>query len=188
MTRAEQFAQSKRLEILREALDTGAMRQVGRLLNALNPAEIADLLESLPLTQRAIVWELVDLEDEGGVLVEVNDEVRNSLISSMDSAELVAAASNLDLDDLADLLGELPEAINREVLRSLDLSDRLRLQTVLAPALLVLGALALVVDPAYVAMGVPYDLSLGAGTPGQPFSPFGRHVVRGRAAAGKERP
>ena len=127
----EQFAQSTRLQALREALDKGAMRQIGRLLNALNPAEIADLLESLPPTQRAIVWELVDLEDEGGVLVEVNDEVRNSLISQMDSAEVVAAAASLDIDDLADLVSELPDAITREVLRSLDASDRQSLQAVL---------------------------------------------------------
>ena len=127
----EQFAQSTRLQTLREALDKGAMRQIGRLLNALTPAEIADLLESLPPTQRAIVWELVDLEDEGGVLVEVNDEVRNSLISQMDSAEVVAAAAGLDIDDLADLVSELPDAITREVLRSLDVSDRQSLQAVL---------------------------------------------------------
>lgn len=127
----EPFAQSTRLQTLREALDKGAMRQIGRLLNALTPAEIADLLESLPPTQRAIVWELVDLEDEGGVLVEVNDEVRNSLIRQMDSAELVAAAAGLDIDDLADLVSELPDAITREVLRSLDASDRQSLQAVL---------------------------------------------------------
>jgi magnesium transporter len=132
MNRApEQPPQTTRLENLRAALDSGTMRQVGRLLNALNAAEIADLLESLPLAQREIVWELVDAKDEGDVLVEVNDEVRNSLISSMDSEDLVAAAASLDLDDLADLVADLPEAVNREVLRSLDSSDRLRLQAVL---------------------------------------------------------
>ncbi len=123
-----------RLENLHEALDTGTLRHVQRLVNALNPAEIADLLESLPLAQREVVWELVELEDEGDVLVEVNDEVRSSLIKRMDSDEIVAAASTLDIDDLADLLAELPEAVNREVLRSLDLSDRLRLQAVMSHA------------------------------------------------------
>jgi magnesium transporter len=123
--------QSSSLEVLRDALDTGAMRQVRRLVSALKPAEIADLLESLPLAQRKIVWEMVAPEDGGDVLVELNEDVRSSLISDMDSKELVAAAANLDIDDLADLLAELPEAVNREVLRSLDLSDRLRLETVL---------------------------------------------------------
>jgi magnesium transporter len=122
---------SSSLELFREALDTGALRQVRQLVNELKPAEIAGLLESLPLAQRNIVWELVAPEDDGDVLVELNEDVRNSLISGMDSDELVAAAANLDLDDLADLLAELPEAVNRQVLRSLDLSDRLRLQAVL---------------------------------------------------------
>lgn len=119
------------LQALQEALETGAMRQLRRLVNALNPAEIADLLESLPPAQREIVWELIAAEDEGDVLVELNDEVRAMLIGGMETEELVAAAANLDLDDLADLIAELPETVNREVLRSLDASDRHRLQAVL---------------------------------------------------------
>jgi magnesium transporter len=123
--------QATRLEVLRAALDTGTTRHVRRLLSALRPAEVADLLESLPPAQREIVWELVDPADEGDVLVELNEEVRASLISIMASDELVAAASGLDLDDLADLVGELPEAVNRELVRSLDQSDRMRLEAVL---------------------------------------------------------
>ena len=128
---AKHIARSQRLEGLKDALETGALRQVGRMVNALNAAEIADLLESLPMSQREIVWELVDADLEGDVLIEVNEDVRNSLMSSMNSEALVAAAANLHLDDLADIIGELPEAVNREVLRSLDQSDRLRLQAVL---------------------------------------------------------
>jgi magnesium transporter len=119
------------LEALQEALESGTMRRVRRLVNALNAAEIADLLESLPPTQREVVWELIAAEDEGDVLVELNEEVRASLIGSMETAELIAATANLDIDDLADLIADLPEAVNREVLRSLDASDRQRLQAVL---------------------------------------------------------
>ena len=122
---------SASLQALQEALETGTMRQLRRMVNALNHAEIADLLESLPGQQRSIVWELIATEDEGDVLVELNDEVRATLIGAMDTEELVAATANLALDDLADLIAELPEAVNREVLRSLDASDRFRLQNVL---------------------------------------------------------
>jgi magnesium transporter len=132
MTQAqEQIEQSTRLQRLHDALGAGTMRQVRQLVGALNAAEIADLLESLPLPQREVVWALVDIKDEGDVLVELNEEVRSSLIKGMASEELVAAAAGMDIDDLADLVAELPEAVNREVLRSLDLSDRLRLQAVL---------------------------------------------------------
>jgi len=125
-------ARQLQLEALRAALDSGTMRQLRGLIHALHPAEIADLLESLPPPQREIVWELVDAEDEGEVLIALNEEVRGTLIERMDSDELVAAATGLDLDDLADLLAELPETVNVEVLRSLDQSDRLRLEAVLS--------------------------------------------------------
>jgi magnesium transporter len=129
--KAESTAVSASLQALHEALETGTMRQLRRMVNALNHAEIADLLESLPGQQRSIVWELIATEDEGDVLVELNDEVRATLIGAMETEELVAATANLALDDLADLIAELPEAVNREVLRSLDASDRFRLQNVL---------------------------------------------------------
>ncbi len=127
-----QRARSAQLEALHEALDSGAMRQVRSLILALHPAEIADLLESLPPSLRRVVWELVDTDDEGEVLVSLNEEVRSTIIQEMDSKQLVAAATSLDLDDLADLYTELPETVNREVLKSLDQSDQLRLQAVLS--------------------------------------------------------
>jgi magnesium transporter len=121
-----------RLESLRRALDQGTVRQVGRLVNSMHPAEVASLLESLPPAQREIVWDLVDSEVEGDVLVELNEEVRADLIGDMEAEDLVAAAENLELDDLADLLRDLPENVHQQVLRSMDSRDRERLNAVLA--------------------------------------------------------
>lgn len=108
------------------------MRHASRLVNSLHPAEIASLLESLPPAKREIVWEFVEPDLEGDVLVELNEQVRGDLISGMDAEELIAATEDLELDDLADLIGDLPEEVNQRVLRSLDLQDRERLNTVLA--------------------------------------------------------
>ena len=121
-----------RLQMLRSALEGGTLNPVRRMINSLHAAEIGHLLESLPPAERDIVWELVDTKDEGEVLVEVNDEVRSNLIGGMDDRELVAALDGLDMDDLADLFADLPETVNREVLRSMDQRDRDRLQTVLS--------------------------------------------------------
>jgi len=131
-TAVSEETQPTALEALRDALETGGLRKVRGMLHALSPAEIADLLESLPLPQRLVVWNLVDVDDEGDVLVELNEEVRGTLMREMDSERIVAAAAQLDLDDLADLIAELPEAVKQQVVRSLDSSDRMRLQTVLA--------------------------------------------------------
>ena len=121
-----------RLASLRAALESGTLRGARRMINALHPAEIAHLLESLPPPQRELAWELVDMELDGDVLVELSEEVRAELIREMDTHEIVAAAEGLDLDDLADLLAEVPEAVTRQVLRSMDQQDRVRLTAVLA--------------------------------------------------------
>ena len=120
------------LEALKRALDQGTVRQVHRHVNSMHPAEIASLLESLPPAQRELVWDLVDAELEGDVLIELNEEARQGLIREMEPEELVAAAEGLEVDDLADLLRELPEAVNQQVLRSMDSQDRERLNSVLA--------------------------------------------------------
>ena len=99
---AEQNSTQQRLETLTTALHSGTAEQVRQLLASLHPAEIGDLLESLPHGPREILWELVDAEDKGEVLVEVNEEVRAGLIEGMETAQLVAITGGLDTDDLAD--------------------------------------------------------------------------------------
>ena len=121
-----------RLAALREALQTGTLRQAQRMVSTLHPAEIALLLESMPRRQRELVWELIDPELEGDVLIELNENIRQEFIQEMEAEELVAAAESLELDDLADLIGDLPEAVTRQVLRSMDQRDRERLRNVLA--------------------------------------------------------
>jgi len=120
------------LQLLREQLDSGRMRSARLMIHSLHPGEIARLLESLPLRERAVLWEMVDADDEGDVLVEVNDEVRDGLIEGMQTEELIAATDGMEVDDLADLLADLPEAVTQQVLQSLDKVDHERLQQVLA--------------------------------------------------------
>ena len=123
---------TQQLERLQEILDSGALRAAARLLQSLAPAEIAHLLESLPPTQREILWNLVDDENDGEVLVLLADEVRAELVKDMSTAEWLAAAENLDLDDLADLVQEMPHAVTSEVINALDEQHRNRLRTVLS--------------------------------------------------------
>ncbi len=120
------------LDHLSEALNSGTRQQVHHLLKNLSASEIGDLLESLPPAKRLAVWEMTDPELEGDVLVEVNDEVRGTLISGTSPEDLVAAVDDLDLDDLADIFDDLPDAVISEVLRSMDRQDRDRLTQVLS--------------------------------------------------------
>jgi magnesium transporter len=127
---------ARHLERLSEALDSGVQSKVRKLLNSLNGAEIGDLLESLPQSKRQAVWELVkvdlDADVHADVLVEVNDEVRAGLIRDTSPDDLIQAMGDLDIDDLADILNDLPDTVITEVLRAMDRQDRERLAQVMS--------------------------------------------------------
>jgi magnesium transporter len=122
----------RRLAALRSALREGSWRGAARMVAAMHPAEIANLIESLPPAQREVVWNFVEPEVEGDVLVELSDEVRQAFIEGMDADELLAAAEDMELDDLADLVGDLPETVGAQLVKSMDAQDRERLKTVLS--------------------------------------------------------
>lgn len=129
---AERKSTQQRLETLSTALHRGTAVQVQQLLASLHPAEIGDLIQSLPHGPREILWGLVDAEDKGEVLIEVNDDVRAGLIEKMATDQLLAITEGLHTDDLADLLQDLPAALTQELLHSMDKQNRQRLETVLS--------------------------------------------------------
>jgi len=102
------------------------------LLDDLHPADIADILESLPVQKRLVLWELIKSENEGDILIEVSDSVRQTLIADMDSTELLAAAEQLETDEIADIAPDLPEEVLQDLLDSLDIQNRERLQSALS--------------------------------------------------------
>jgi len=121
----------RRLAALRGALREGSWRGAARMIAAMHPAEIANLIESLPPAQREVVWNFVEPDIEGDVLVELSEEVRQAFIEGMDAEELLAAAEDMELDDLADLVGDLPEAVGAQLVKSMDAQDRERVNTLL---------------------------------------------------------
>ncbi|MDB4040395.1 magnesium transporter [Methylophilaceae bacterium] len=102
------------------------------LLNNLHPSDIADILEALPLDRRLTIWELVKSENDGDILVEVSDVVRQTLIADMDNTELLAAAEQLDTDEIADIANDLPNDVLSDLLQSLDVQNRERLESALS--------------------------------------------------------
>jgi len=128
----EQDSNRERLQAISKLLEEGTLAQVERELHSLHPAEIAHLMESLPHEQREVVWELVPPEDEGDVLVHLNDDVRARLIRDMDNSELLAAAEGLDTDELADILSHYPDDVTEQVLDAMDEQHRQRLEAVMS--------------------------------------------------------
>ena len=101
-------------------------------LSSLSPYEIARLLEAMEQSNRDVLWRLVDQEDEGEILKELVEDVRQNLIDQMDTNQIIAATQDLELDDLADILNDLPNQITDEVIRALDRQDQIRLESVMS--------------------------------------------------------
>lgn len=119
----------------------GVLSQLRANLEALHPADVAHILEALPLDERLFVWDLVKAERDGDILVETSDAVRESLIASMDAPELVAAAATLDAEDIAELAPDLPDEVVEAVKRSLDPEEREQLRQAMSYEEDMVGAL-----------------------------------------------
>lgn len=120
------------IHALSEALKSGRFVRMRRLLASLHPAETAHLLESLPPLERKVCWPIINPDLRGDVLSFVGEDVRADLIQHMDTADLISATEDLDVDDVADILQVLPSHIMREVLRAMDTQHRRRVETLLA--------------------------------------------------------
>jgi len=112
-----------------QARDPAALRSE---LDPLHPADVAYILEALPLEERSVIWELVKVEREGEILLELSEAVRESLIATMDSEELVAAAETLEADEIADLAPDLPAEVVQDVIRALPQAERALLRAALS--------------------------------------------------------
>lgn len=117
---------------INEALNSGTFIQVRRILNGLQPAEIAHLLESSPPPSRRVLWRLIDRDLEGDVLQELSEDIQGQFLRRMDTAEVVEITEGMDADDLADILQQLPDRVIREVLSAMSAQDRGRVEQVLA--------------------------------------------------------
>ncbi len=104
------------------------LAELHRKLDSLHSADIAYILEALPIEERLLVWELVKAERDGEILIEVSDAVRDSLIATMNREELRAAAEKLDTDEIADLAPDLPQNVIRDLFMSLPIEEREQLR------------------------------------------------------------
>ncbi|HSU42941.1 MAG TPA: magnesium transporter, partial [Casimicrobiaceae bacterium] len=124
-------------QALHDALEDSAVARqnkadLERTLARLHAADIAYVLEALPLDERLYIWNLVKADRDGEILVEASDAVRESLISAMDTDELVAATEALDAEEIAELAPDLPQEVIDDVFQSLSVEEREHLRAAMS--------------------------------------------------------
>ena len=123
---------SAKHKLIKNLANKESLKSLKNLLNNLHPSDAADILEALPIDRRLAIWELVKSENDGDILVEVSDVVRQTLIADMDNTELLAAAEQLDTDEIADIASDLPGDVLNDLLESLNVQNRERLESALS--------------------------------------------------------
>ncbi|MEK7843951.1 MAG: CBS domain-containing protein, partial [Pseudomonadota bacterium] len=127
-----QMQEMPRHELTESLVHKQNLAELQQLLDRLHPADVAYILEALPLQDRLTIWDLVKAERDGEILLEVSDAVRETLIAAMDGNELVAATEQLDADEIADLAPDLPRYVIDDVFQSLPVEEREQLRAAMS--------------------------------------------------------
>ena len=122
----------QKLEDILRGLGRSSVDETKILLASLRPNEVAMAMEANQPGTRRVIWQLLDDDARNQSLQYLREDVRAEFLEAMDTAQLVAAAENLDTDDFADILQQLPATITTQVLENLDARDRARVESVLS--------------------------------------------------------
>jgi magnesium transporter len=122
----------QRLQQVNKALGSGMFVHVRKLLQNMPAYDIALILESSHPKSRAILWQLIDADNQGEVLEELNEEVRKGILKNIRPEKLAEVAEGMDVDDLAEVLRTLPDSVYQEVLNAMDSQDRGRVEAALS--------------------------------------------------------
>lgn len=128
---AYQIPESK-YELIQSTINNPEYKaKLTRILSEMSASELAFVMENSPPQERKIIWDLIQLDAEGKVLGELDESLREQLLIDMNPEEISLAISDLEADDLADILQSLPEKITNEVLSLMNSRDRGRVENVL---------------------------------------------------------
>ncbi len=100
-------------------------------MNEMHPADLADIIENIPIQSIRTVLNSIDAETTGDTLYELESEMRNVVISQMDDEEVSDILDEMELDEVADVLSDLPEKKAQELLEMMDQEDAEDIQELL---------------------------------------------------------
>ena len=129
---SEEETSLNKISYIKDSLSSGTYLQINRMLNSLNPSDIAHFIESSPPKDRELVWQILNKEIEGEVLIHLSDTLQKYFLKEMDAVEVAEITESLETDELADIIQRMPEAVIETVLSSMSVQNRMRIEKVLS--------------------------------------------------------
>lgn len=117
---------------IQDILERGSFHQIGKILNEeIKPVDVARLIESSPPQERQILWGLIAEKNTGQVLQHLDEKVRVDFLASLEADKIAQSFAELSDDDVTDLLQQLPTLVMEQVLKSMRVDDRKRVEKLL---------------------------------------------------------
>ena len=109
------------LDQLQSNIEEGRDVEIAATVGGLHPKDVADIFDALKREEILYVYRLLESELKSEVIAELEEDVREELLSSLSSKEIAEdVIEGLDSDDAADALADLPEAKLEEAMRMVD--------------------------------------------------------------------
>ena len=132
MSEVENTSFEECLQRLMSSLEASLYEEAISQLSRLHPGEIARLLEAIEPNHRTELMRGIDISTQGEVLKELSEDVQSQLLLELDVDSVVKATEGMDMDDLADIVPNLPEGALHNLLLTLDHKHRDYLKQVLS--------------------------------------------------------
>ena len=99
-------------------------KKIQSLICDLHIADIAEIIEELSIKQATYLFQLIDEERSAQILIEIEDQTREHILSTLSSKEIaIEVIENLESDDATDVLSELPKEQKEEILSLIEDDD-----------------------------------------------------------------
>ena len=120
------------IEMVVDAADRNDGKRLRELVDALHPADVADLMGFLTAEYREEIIPHLDPQALAEIISELEDNIREEVLEAVPSATLAKALEELDSDDAADVVDDLDKRKRGEVLAAMPEVDRAAIETALA--------------------------------------------------------
>ena len=116
---------------LEELLAAKDYRAIKALLNGLTPQDIALLLDGAEESDVSLLFRLLPKELAAETFVEMDSDLQKRLLRSFSDAELRGVVAELFVDDVVDIIEEMPANVVKRILASADAETRAAVNEIL---------------------------------------------------------
>jgi len=120
------------IDKIEKLIDKGKTGKIQRLLAAVHPADIADILDQLPSDKAVVVFDLLPVEIASEVLDETGSLVRQEVLEKVDDEKLADMLDELPMDDAAEFLEDLPDDVSDRLIELMEPADRAEVEELLS--------------------------------------------------------